>query len=55
MSTVAQIEQAPQKVKSGADFPKYIQEIKAMGVLSFETWVKDSHTVYEGAKGYRTF
>ncbi len=55
MFTVAQIEQALQKVKSGADFPKYIQEIKAMGVLSFETWVKDSDTVYEGANGYRTF
>jgi len=55
MFTVAQKEQALQKVKSGADFPKYIQEIKAMGVLSFETWVKDSHTAYEGAKGYRAF
>ena len=54
MFTVAAIEEAHDKVKSGADFPKYIQEIKAMGVLSFETWVKDSHTEYFGAQGYQT-
>ncbi|MFN0290739.1 DUF1398 domain-containing protein [Pedobacter helvus] len=54
MFTVAQIEQAHAKVKSGADFPKYIQEIKEMGVLSFETWVNDSHTEYYGTNGYRT-
>jgi uncharacterized protein YbcV (DUF1398 family) len=54
MFTVIQIEQAHEKVKSGADFPKYIQEIKAMGVLSFETWVKDSHTEYFGANNYST-
>lgn len=54
MFTVAQIEQAHEKVKSGADFPKYIQEIKAMGVLGFETWVKDSHTDYFGTDGFKT-
>lgn len=54
MFTVAAIEQAHDKVKSGADFPKYIQEIKAMGVLGFETWVKDSHTEYFGANGFQT-
>lgn len=54
MFTVAAIEQAHEKVKSGADFPKYIQEIKAMGVLGFETWVKDSHTEYFGAIDFRT-
>jgi len=54
MFTVAAIEQAHDKVKSGADFPKYIQEIKAMGVLSFETWMKDSHTDYRGANGFHT-
>lgn len=54
MFTVAQIEQAHDQVKSGADFPKYIQEIKAMGVLGFETWVTDSHTDYFGADDYST-
>lgn len=53
MFTVAQIEQAHDKVKSGADFPRYIQEIEQMGVTAFETWVNDSHTEYLGHDGYR--
>jgi uncharacterized protein YbcV (DUF1398 family) len=48
MFTVEQIEKAHKKVKSGADFPRYIQEIKKLGVKGFETWVKDSHTEYFG-------
>ena len=54
MFTVEQIELAHEKVKSGADFPKYIQEIKQIGVTAFETWVKDSHTEYFGENGYQT-
>jgi uncharacterized protein YbcV (DUF1398 family) len=53
MFTVGQIEQAHEKVKSGADFPKYIQEIKEFGVKKFETWVKDSHTEYFGENDFR--
>ncbi|MBW8241395.1 DUF1398 domain-containing protein [Muricauda oceani] len=54
MFTVEQIESAHGKVKSGADFPNYIQEIKEMGVLAFETWVFDSHTEYFGKNGFET-
>lgn len=54
MFTVEQIEQAHSKVQSGADFPAYIQEIKNMGVVSFETWVLDSHTKYFGKEGCTT-
>ncbi|MEZ4939031.1 MAG: DUF1398 family protein [Crocinitomicaceae bacterium] len=54
MFTLAQIESAHEKVKSGADFPHYIQEIKNLGVLSFETWVLDSHTNYFGENGFQT-
>ena len=54
MFTAAQIKAVHSKVKSGADFPKYIQEIKALGVTAFQTWVKDSHTEYFGANNYRT-
>jgi len=54
MFTVEQINQAHSKVKSGADFPGYIKEIKQMGVTAFETWVKDSHTEYFGRKNYST-
>lgn len=53
MFTIKQIEEAHSKVKSGADFPKYIQEIKALGVNKFETWVKDSHTDYYGQNDYK--
>ena len=54
MFTVEEIKAAHSKVRSGADFPKYIQEIKTLGVTAFETWVKDSHTDYFGANDYRT-
>ncbi|MCS3530157.1 DUF1398 domain-containing protein [Chryseobacterium sp. JUb7] len=54
MFTVEQIETAHDKVKTGADFPNYIQEIKQMGVKSFETWVKDSHTEYFGENDFKT-
>lgn len=54
MFTIAQIENAHDKVKSGADFPKYIQEIKGLGVRAFETWVKDSHTEYLGESDFST-
>ncbi|HET7118124.1 MAG TPA: DUF1398 family protein [Hanamia sp.] len=54
MFTVEQIKEAHSKVKSGADFPKYIQAIKQLGVNAFETWVVDSHTEYFGKDGYRT-
>lgn len=52
--TVAQIEAAHARVKSGADFPQYIRDIKALGVETFETRVKDSQTVYFGSGGYQT-
>ncbi|MEL4308842.1 DUF1398 domain-containing protein [Joostella sp. CR20] len=54
MFTVTQIKDAHSKVKSGADFPKYIQEIKDLGVQGFETFVADSHTDYFGADNFKT-
>ena len=54
MFTVEQIELAHSKIKSGAEFPKYIQEIKEIGVTAFETWVIDSHTEYFGEGGFQT-
>lgn len=54
MFTVEQIEQAHKKVKSGAEFPNYIREIKEMGVIAFETWVFDSHTNYFGNDNYQS-
>lgn len=54
MFTVEQIELAHSKVKTGAEFPKYIQEIKAIGVTAFETCVIDCHTRYFGKDGFTT-
>lgn len=54
MFTVEQIEFAHSKVTTGAEFPKYIQEIKEIGVTAFETWVNDSHTDYFGKDNFQT-
>ncbi len=54
MFTVEQIESAHSKVKSGAEFPAYIQEIKEIGVIAFETCVSDSHTKYFGKNDFQT-
>jgi uncharacterized protein YbcV (DUF1398 family) len=50
--TVEQIKAAHSKVKSGADFPSYIKEIKALGVTHYEAYVLDGHIDYHGANGY---
>ena len=54
MFTVEQVKSAHSKVKSGADFPKYIREIRQMGVTGFKTWVIDCRTEYFGKDNYRT-
>lgn len=48
MFTLSQIQDAHSKLKSGADFPKYIAEIKTFGVAYYETYVSDGHTDYFG-------
>jgi uncharacterized protein YbcV (DUF1398 family) len=53
MFTIEQIKAAHSKVKSGADFPAYIREIKQLGVLGYETFVSDGHTHYFGADNFR--
>ena len=54
MFTIDQIKAAHSKVKSGADFPVYIQELKMLGVKYYETFVADGHTVYYGANAHKT-
>ncbi|HTN38418.1 MAG TPA: DUF1398 family protein [Arachidicoccus sp.] len=49
MFTVEQITTAHSKVKSGADFLAYIQEIRALGVTHYEAYVSDGHIDYHGA------
>lgn len=52
MFTADQIKEAHSKVRSGADFPAYIREIKAMGVTHYESYVSDGHIDYHGANGH---
>lgn len=52
MFTTEQIKEAHGKVKSGADFPAYIQEIKRLGVANYECYVTDGHTDYHGSDNH---
>lgn len=40
-------------MKSGADFPAYIRELKNLGVQSYETFVTDGRTNYSGQNGHK--
>ena len=53
MFKVEQIKAAHSKVKSGADFPAYIQDIKKFGVTFYETFVTDGHSDYYGSNDYK--
>ena len=53
MFTIEQIKAAHSKVKSGADFPKYVQDIIKLGVTGYETFVADGHTIFYGRDGYK--
>jgi uncharacterized protein YbcV (DUF1398 family) len=46
MFTIDEIKTAHSKVKSGADFPAYIQEIKKFGVIYYEAFVADGQINY---------
>jgi uncharacterized protein YbcV (DUF1398 family) len=50
--TEDQIKAAHSRVKSGADFPAYIQEIRALGVSQYETYVTDGHIDYHGSMDF---
>jgi len=54
MFTTEQIKAAHSKVKSGADFPAYIQELKQLGVVSYDSYVSDGHTDYFGDNDFKT-
>lgn len=52
MFTIAQIKTAHSKVKSGADFPGYIRELKSLGVQSYDHFVSDGHIRYHGSHAF---
>lgn len=51
MINLTLIQKAHRKVRSGADFPAYIQEIKRLGVAYYATFVTDGHTDYRTKDG----
>ena len=53
MFTNAQIKEAHSKVKSGADFPQYIQDLIQLGVQGYDTFVNDGHIEYFGGDNFR--
>ena len=53
MFTITEIKAAHSKVKTGADYPAYVQEIIKLGVLSYESFVNDNHTDYIGVDGMK--
>lgn len=52
MFSAEQIKTAHSKVRSGADFPAYIREIKALGVTHYEAYVTDGHINYHKGNDY---
>jgi uncharacterized protein YbcV (DUF1398 family) len=53
MFTKESIVQAQAKVKSGADYPRLVKELKAMGVRSYEHSVADGAVTYFGQGEYK--
>mgnify|MGYP002682977167 CR=1 FL=1 len=53
MFTAEQLKSAHSQVKSGADFPAYIQDIRKLGVTHYETFVTNGHSNYYGAIAHK--
>ena len=53
MFIIDQIKSAHSKVKSGADFPNYVQDLIKLGVTSYQTFVADGHTLYFGKDNFK--
>jgi len=52
MFTLDQIYNAFKKVKSGADFPQFVQDLKAIGVTHYDNFVADGQTKYYGTNNF---
>lgn len=52
MFSLEQIHQAFGKVKSGADFPQFVQDLKELGVSHYDNFVSDGRTKYYGKNNF---
>jgi uncharacterized protein YbcV (DUF1398 family) len=50
--TIDQIREAFGKVKSGADFPQFVQDLKAIGVTHYDNYLADGRTDYYGTNDF---
>lgn len=50
---LTQISDAHSKVKSGADFPNYIQDLIQLGLQQYHVFVSDGHAEYYGNENYK--
>ncbi|MBS1624237.1 MAG: DUF1398 family protein [Bacteroidetes bacterium] len=53
MFTSEAIKATHAKVRSGADFPQYVKDMKALGVLRYDHYVADGHCVYYGENHFQ--
>lgn len=53
MFTLQQLKAAHARVRSGADFPRYIQEIKQLGLVTYEFSVADGSIIYYGRNSHQ--
>lgn len=51
--TIDQIKAVHAKVKSGADFPNYVQDLIKLGIIHYDTYVHDGHTRYFGNEDHQ--
>ena len=53
MFQLKDIKEAHSKVKSGSDFPSYVQDLIKLGVNKYDTYVSDGHSLFFGDNDYR--
>ena len=53
MFKLDEIKEAHSKVKSGADFPNYVEELITLGVKKYDCHVSDGHSIYFGSNDYQ--
>lgn len=55
MFTIDQIHEAFKKVKSGADFPQFVQDLKSIGVTHYDNYVADGRIKYYGTNDFTVY
>ena len=53
MFTIDQIKSAHANVKSGADYPRYVQDLIRLGVVHYDTFVADGKSTFFGENQFQ--